>query len=89
MATIKTLKFKGAKELEVYGKGLPNKEWVKIKDKNTGLEVVSDRTEGSASFKANGGPLTWWHNNLGSNSGSIPFRPPTLQKAVWNTSPTG
>lgn len=33
-------------------------------------------TEGTASFKANGGPLTWWHNNMGANSGSIPLQAP-------------
>jgi len=33
-------------------------------------------TEGSESFRKNGGPLTWWHNNMGANSGSIPLQAP-------------
>jgi len=33
-------------------------------------------TEGSKSYNANGGPLTWWHNNMGANSGSIPLQAP-------------
>jgi len=33
-------------------------------------------TEGSNSYKENGGALTWWHNNLGSNSGAIPLQTP-------------
>jgi len=33
-------------------------------------------TEGSKSFELNGGPLTWWHNNLGANAGAIPLQSP-------------
>jgi hypothetical protein len=37
-------------------------------------------TQGSDSYKKNGGPLTWWHNNLGANSGSIPLQAPHASK---------
>ena len=33
-------------------------------------------TPGSSSFIANSGELTWWHNNMGANSGSIPLQAP-------------
>jgi len=37
-------------------------------------------TEGSSSYKQNGGALTWWHNNMGANSGSIPLQAPHSAK---------
>jgi len=53
-------------------------------------------TQGSDSFKKNGGSLTWWHNNLGANSGSVPLQAPhssqggLLYKPDWvGVAPSG
>jgi len=44
-------------------------------------------TAGSASYTANGGPLTWWQNNLGANSGAIPLHTPHSQKGALSFPP--